>query len=93
MATSMDRRKLLTSAALGATALVGATALGTLAPEAAMAATPLKAQPGQPDPNFAEGRITGINGMMLMVTGSDGVLHRMSVSYADELRPLELDAA
>ena len=23
----------------------------------------------------------------------DGALHRMSVSYADELRPLELDAA
>jgi len=90
MAANMDRRQLLTSAALGGAALVGATALGSLAPEAAFGAAPAKAQPGKVDPNFAEGRISGINDMMLMVAGSDGSFHRIQVTNATsiwKLRP------
>ena len=45
-------------AALGATGLVAATAMGSLAPETAFAAASQFPEPGQPDPNFAEGLIT-----------------------------------
>jgi hypothetical protein len=94
MAHTMDRRQLLTAAALGGAALVGATALGSLAPEAAFAAPAAKAQPGLPDPNFAEGRITGISDMLLLVTGSDRALHRIQVTNATsiwKLKPTTFD--
>jgi hypothetical protein len=90
----MDRRKLLSTAVLGGAGIVGATALGSLAPEAAFAGAMAKAQPGMPDPNFAEGRITGISDTMLMVTGSDAVLHRIQVTNATsiwKLRPTAFD--
>ncbi len=77
--TNIDRRKLLTTAVLGGASLVGATALGSLAPEAAFAADPLDVEPGAVDPNFAEGRITSITGSTLSVTGSDSVLHSIRV--------------
>lgn len=93
--TSFDRRTLLTSAVLGSAAtIVGATALGSLAPEAAFATESAQAEPGGPDPNFAEGRITGITGTMLLVTGSDRVLHRIRVTSASsiwKLRPTTFD--
>jgi hypothetical protein len=78
---SLDRRKFLTRAVLtGTTAVVGATTLGSLAPEAAFADDSWTLDPDAVDPDFAEGRITGIQGTMLMVTGSDRTLHRIMVT-------------
>jgi hypothetical protein len=93
MALNMDRRSLLTSAVLGGASLVGATALGSLAPEAAFAQGD-DVEPGLPDPNFAEGRITGIGDGMLLVAGSDGTLWRIRVTNASsiwKLQPVGLD--
>ncbi len=100
----LDRRRFLNAAVLGsATAVVGATTLGSLAPEAAFAAN--RPDGGRdtdgvdlsgPDPNFAEGRITGINGSMLLVAGSDRTLHRIRLTAATsvwKLRPTTLDQA
>lgn len=93
----VDRRRFLTSAVLGsATAVVGATALGSLAPESAFADTQPGLAPDDVDPNFAEGRITGIKGSLLMVTGSDGTFHVIQLTAATsvwKLRPTTLDDA
>lgn len=75
----LGRRRFLTSAVLGTAATVaGATAMGALTPGVAAAAP----MPGTPDPNFAEGRISAINGTTMMVTGSDRTLHRIQVTSA-----------
>jgi hypothetical protein len=93
---ALGRRKFLTSAVLGTTATVaGATALGALAPEAFADPVP-DVEAGAPDPNFAEGRITGVKDAMIMATGSDGVLHMIQLTAATsiwKLRPTTLDAA
>ncbi len=90
-----DRRRFLTSAVLGGSAVAGATALGSLAPEAAFAAAPkLDLEPGARDPNFAEGRITAISGSLLKVSGSDRTLHRIYVTDGTsiwKLRPTTFD--
>lgn len=96
MDTSMNRRRMLSAAALGGTAaLIGATTMGSLAPEAAFAAAPTQAPDlDLPDPNFAEGRITGIAGTTLMVTGSDRTLWRIRVTNGSsiwKLRPTTFD--
>lgn len=92
---STDRRRFLTSAVLGGSAVAGATALGSLAPEAAFAAPPrIELEPGTRDPNFAEGRITAISGSMLKVSGSDKALHRIYVTHGTsvwKLRPTTFD--
>jgi len=92
----MDRRALLTRAALGATGLVAATAMGSLAPETAFAAGAKFPDAGQPDPNFAEGLITGRNSDLLQVKGSNGRLHRIQltgVTSVWKLRPATMDQA
>lgn len=94
MSTKMDRRSLLTRAALGATGLVAASAMGSLAPETAFAAASQFPDAGQPDPNFAEGLIMGRNRDLLQVQGSDGRLHRIQltgVTSVWKLRPTTLD--
>jgi hypothetical protein len=91
---SPDRRRFLTSAVLGGSAVAGATALGSLAPEAAFAAPMISLDPGVRDPNFAEGRITAISGSLLKVSGSDKVLHRIYVTHGTsvwKLRPTTFD--
>lgn len=89
MALNLDRRSLLTSAVLGSAAtVVGATALGSLAPEAAFAAEPA-IEAGLPDPDFAEGRVTGITGSMLLVGGSDGTLWRIRVTNGSSIWKLQ----
>jgi hypothetical protein len=96
MTTTMDRRSLLTRAALGATGLVAASAMGSLAPEAAFATTAQSFDAGQPDPNFAEGLVTGRNQDLLQVQGSDGRLHRIQLTTATsvwKLRPTTIDQA
>src|SRR2546429_9307566 len=94
---SVDRRRFLTRAVLGtATSVVGATALGSLAPETALAGTAPDVEAGAVDPNFAEGRITGIKGSLLLVTGSDKTLHQIYLTGATsvwKLRPTTVDAA
>ncbi|HEX5596044.1 MAG TPA: cell wall protein [Micromonosporaceae bacterium] len=94
MANRMDRRRLLATAVFGSAGLVGATALGSLAPEAAFAAEPTTVEPGMPDPNFVEGLITTISGSLLLVTSSDTSLHRIQVTDGTsiwKLRPTTFD--
>jgi hypothetical protein len=92
----LGRRNFLTRAVLGTTAtVVGATAMGSLAPEA-LAAPKLDVEAGAPDPNFVEGRITAIRGGMLMTTDLDRVLNRIHLTKATsiwKLRPTTADAA
>ncbi len=91
---STDRRRFLTSAVLGSTAVAGATALGSLAPEAAFAKPMVNLDPGVRDPNFAEGRVTGVSGSMIKVSGSDRRLHRIYVTHGTsvwKLRPTTFD--
>jgi hypothetical protein len=92
----MDRRK-FTSAVLGSAATIaGATALGSLLPEAALAAPAWDVEPGAVDPNFAEGVISSISDTKLFVTGSDGVFHRIQATQATsvwKLNPTGFDAA
>ncbi|MEV4198899.1 cell wall protein [Micromonospora globbae] len=87
MNQTLDRRRLLAIAALGG--VVGATALGSLAPEAAFAAEATAVEPGMPDPNFAEGRISKISGNMLLVTGSDTVLHSIRITGGTSIWKLQ----
>ncbi|HET9139913.1 cell wall protein [Actinophytocola sp.] len=93
---ALGRRRFLTRAVLGTTATVaGASVLGALAPEALADPVP-DVEAGAPDPNFAEGRVTGVKGSMLTATGSDGVLHLIQLTAATsiwKLRPTTLDAA
>jgi hypothetical protein len=95
MAYTLDRRRLLTGAVLGGTAsLVSATALGPLAPEAIGATRAQAVEPGAPDPNFVEGRITGIDDNVLRVAGSDGTFHRIQLTNGTsvwKLRPTTID--
>lgn len=96
MTEQIGRRTLLTSAVLGTTAtLVGATALGSLASETAFAGSRAQLpEPGQPDPNFAEGRVVSRNDTMVMASGSDGRLHRIQLTGGTsvwKLRPTTLD--
>jgi len=79
----VGRRRFLTSAVLGSVAAVtGASMLGAITPEAAIAVGPAKLAAGAVDPDFAEGRITGINGNVLLVAGSDRTLQRIHVAGA-----------
>jgi hypothetical protein len=96
MDLSMDRRRVLSTAVLGGAAtLVGATAFGSLAPEAALAAPPTAVLDADAkDPNFAEGRITGISDSTLFATGSDRTLWRIRVTSGSsiwKLRPTTFD--
>lgn len=83
-----SRRQMLKSALLGGGAtVVGATALGSLGPEAAfasasrtgLASRTLQADPGAPDPDFAEGRIRSVKDNVLVVLGSNLVFHQIRV--------------
>jgi hypothetical protein len=80
---TVDRRRLLTGAVLGSAALVGATALGSVAPEAAYAREPLDLD--APDPNFVDGRITRITGTVLTVTGSYNLINQIRVTNATSI--------
>jgi hypothetical protein len=95
MTEAIGRRTLLTSAVLGTTAtLVGATAMGSLAPETAFATDAQLPEPGQPDPNFAEGRVVSRDGSVVMASGSDGRLHRIQLTGGTsvwKLRPTTVD--
>ncbi|MFG1697897.1 cell wall protein [Nonomuraea sp. NPDC049309] len=95
-----SRRDLLKSAVLGGGAsVIAATAMGSLGPEAAFAATAptkQKVEPGAPDPDFAEGRIRSIKDDTMLVLGSNMVLHTIRVVNGTslwKLGPVGFDAA
>jgi len=95
---SLGRRKFLSSAVLGTaavTTVVGASSLGSFAPEAA-GAQRYGADPGAPDPNFVEGRIISARTGMLVVTSADKSMHQIHLTGATsvwKLRPTTADAA
>jgi len=96
MADILGRRRFLSSAVLGTTAtVVTATTIGSVAPEA-VADPVLDVEAGAPDPNFVEGRITGIAGGLLIVTSSDRTINQIHLTKATsvwKLRPTTSDAA
>jgi len=90
---ALDRRKLLTGAVLGSAALVGATALGPVGPEAAHANDSFDPLDDALDPNFVDGRITAINGATLTVIGLQNLLTQIRITGATsvwKLRPTSL---
>jgi hypothetical protein len=92
--TGTDRRRFLTAAVLGGGTIAGATALGSVAPEAAFAREPIQLPDGVRDPNFAEGVITSIDRTTLLVTGSDRTLYSIRVTDGTsiwKLRPTSFD--
>jgi hypothetical protein len=95
---SLGRRKFLSSAVLGTaavTTVVGASSLGSFAPEAA-GAQRRGAAAGELDPNFVEGRIISIKNGMLLVTSADKSMHQIHLTGATsvwKLRPTTSDAA
>ncbi|GAA4911528.1 hypothetical protein LX16_2549 [Stackebrandtia albiflava] len=81
MSTTIDRRRLLTGAALGAAGVVTGSAFGSFAPEDALANDAVSAlEPGMPDPNFAEGLVRSIDDDVISALGSDGTLWRVRVT-------------
>jgi hypothetical protein len=83
--STVDRRRFLSKAVLGTAAgVVGATALGSVSPEVALAEQQANVGLGADlyDPNFVEGRITAIKGTVLWVTSSDRSFHRIHVTTA-----------
>jgi hypothetical protein len=94
---ALGRRPFLTKAVLGtATTVVGASALGALAPEVAIADPRPDVIAGDVDPNFVDGRIKSVNGSMIMVSGSDGAFHMLQLTAATsiwKLRPTTLEDA
>jgi hypothetical protein len=89
-----DRRRFLTTAALGGATIVGASALGGLDADAAFAAPTPSLDPAISSAAFAEGRITRINGSVLEVAGSYGDQHLIQLTNATsvwKLRPTTAD--
>lgn len=78
---SMDRRQLLSTAVLGSAAgIVGATALGSVGPEAAFAAESDAPEAGGLDPNYVDGIVTSIRGTQILVEREAGVIDRVFVA-------------
>jgi hypothetical protein len=91
----VDRRRLLTNAALAGATIVGASALGALDAEAAFAEPTKPLDPAVKESVFAEGRVAGRNRSMLEVAGSHGDAHRIQITNATSIwkvRPTTIDA-
>jgi hypothetical protein len=87
---SLDRRRFLTTAALGGATIVGASALGGIDADAAFAEPMPSLDPAISASAFAEGRITAIKGSVLQVAGSYGDQHLIQLTNATsvwKLRP------
>lgn len=90
----VDRRRLLTNAALAGATIVGASALGALDAEAAFAEPTTPLDPAVKESVFAEGRVAGRNRSMLEVAGSHGEAHRIQITNATSIwkvRPTTID--
>jgi hypothetical protein len=91
--SGFDRRRFLTTAALGGATIVGASALGGLDADAAFAAPTPSLDPAIARSSFAEGRITAINGSVLEVAGSYGDRHLIQLTNATSVWKLRTTTA
>jgi hypothetical protein len=80
-----DRRRFLTTAAVGGATIVGASALGGLDPDSAFAAPTPSLDPAIAKSTFVEGRISQIKGSVLEVLGSDGAKQLIQLTNATSL--------
>jgi hypothetical protein len=91
----IDRRKFLTTAAVGGATIVGASSLGGLDPAAAFADPSPSLDPAIDTAAFAEGRVTQIKGTALEVAGSQGDQHVLQITNGTsiwKLHPTSIDA-
>ncbi|MDI5966770.1 twin-arginine translocation signal domain-containing protein [Streptomyces sp. SL13] len=84
-----DRRRFLTTAAVGGATIVGASALGGFDADAAFAAPTPSLDPAIARSTFAEGRITAIKGSVLEVAGSYGEKNLIQLTNATSIWKLE----
>ena len=88
----LDRRRFLTTAAIGGATIVGASALGGLDAEAAFA-EPMPSLDAAIPAAFAEGRIVAINRNVLDVAGSHGERHLVQLTNATSVWKLRTTTA
>ncbi|MYV50207.1 cell wall protein [Streptomyces sp. SID2888] len=88
----LDRRRFLTTAALGGATIVGASALGGIDADAAFAEPMPSLDPAIPAA-FAEGRIVAINRSVLDVAGSHGERHLIQLTNATSVWKLHTTTA
>ncbi|WP_225837954.1 cell wall protein [Streptomyces sp. NK08204] len=86
---SLDRRRLLTTAALGGATIVGASALGALDADAAFAAPMPSLDPAISKSSFVDGRVSQIKGRVLDVVESDGGHRLIQLTNATSIWKLE----
>jgi hypothetical protein len=88
----LDRRRFLTTAAIGGATIVGASALGGLDAESAFAA-PVPSLDPAVSAAFAEGRVVEINRNVLDVAGSHGERHLVQLTNATSVWKLRTTTA
>jgi hypothetical protein len=88
----LDRRRFLTTAAIGGATIVGASALGGLDAESAFAA-PMPSLDPAVSAAFAEGRVVEINRNVLDVAGSHGERHLVQLTNATSVWKLRTATA
>jgi hypothetical protein len=88
-----DRRRFLTTAALGGATIVGATALGGIDADAAFAEPMPSLDPAIARATFAEGVVRQIKGSVLEVHGSHGELHLVQLTNATSIWKLTTTTA
>lgn len=88
----LDRRRFLTTAAIGGATIVGASALGGLDAEAAFA-EPMPSLDAAIPAAFAEGRVVAINRNVLDVAGSHGERHLVQLTNATSVWKLRTTTA
>ncbi|WP_327289439.1 twin-arginine translocation signal domain-containing protein [Streptomyces sp. NBC_01198] len=88
----LDRRRFLTTAAIGGATIVGASALGGLDAEAAFAEPTTSLDAAIPAA-FAEGRIVAVNRNVLDVAGSHGERHLIQLTNATSIWKLRTTTA
>ncbi|WP_031525243.1 twin-arginine translocation signal domain-containing protein [Streptomyces sp. NRRL F-5123] len=88
----LDRRRFLTTAAIGGATIVGASALGGLDAEAAFA-EPMPSLDAAIPAAFAEGRVVAINRNVLDVAGSHGERHLVQLTNATSIWKLRTTTA
>lgn len=88
-ASTSDRRRFLTRAALGGATVVGASMLGALDAQAAFADTRASLDPAIGRSEFAEGRVGAVQGSLLYVAGSWGRTQRVRLTGATSVWKLQ----
>ncbi|MEU6573893.1 cell wall protein [Streptomyces sp. NPDC046805] len=87
--TSVDRRRVLTTAALGGATIVGASVLGGLDADAAFAAPMPPLDPAISKSSFIDARVSQIKGSVLDVVESDGGHRLIQLTNATSVWKLE----